>query len=294
MGAPLIPSTPPTRAPPGPPEPGSPLAEVTRRIGRLRQWAEAAQSLGASVPIFPVWAADAAREGREPERWLEVIRGVERLAQRKVLVALQEWERQTRIRLGRLEAYAVDGRLERDQIDDLIRSARAGDLGPALTAYHQVDRVVALKERHIDQTREELERIIGLLRDMAALDLEPPDDPDETAEDLERELRAGRLAPLKQQLRALRAHTLERLQREFPRQVQRLGDLLVAERRAGVAIEVEATELARAAREFHRGEIEQALHRLRTLEQLHTFAGPRRPGPGPRPDGPATGASRRA
>ena len=292
----MTPTAPPPRSPSraAPPASGSPVSELSRRIGRLRQWSEAAQSLGTAVPTLPSWAEETARDGREPERWLEVVRGVERLAQRKVVAALEEWERQTRIRLGRLEAYAVDGRLERDQIDDLIRSARAGDLGPALSAFHQVDRVVALKERHIDQTREELERIVGLLRDMAALGLEPPDDPDETAEDLERELRGGRLAPLKQQLRALRAHTLERLQREFPRQVERLGDVLVSERRAGVSVELEAAELARAAREFHRGEVEQALHRLRTLEQLHTFSGPRRPAPALRSDGGPTEASRRA
>ena len=152
-------------------------SEITRRIARLQQWAEAAETLDLVLPSLPAWAEEAARTGPSPESWIEVVRGVERLAQQRILAALEEWEKQSKNRLTRLEAYAVDGRLERDQIDDTLHAARAGDLGQALQIYHQVDRVLALKERHLDQAREELERLVSLLRDMEALGLPTPLEP---------------------------------------------------------------------------------------------------------------------
>ncbi len=132
-----------------------------------------------------MWAEEAARSSPNSEQWSEVIRGVERLVQKRVLTALEEWERTTKSRLSRLEAYAVDSRLERDQIDDVLHSARSGDLSQALAMFQQVDRVVTLKERHLDQAREELERVVALLKDMQALGVDPPQDPTEIAEDLE-------------------------------------------------------------------------------------------------------------
>ena len=194
--------------------------ELARRRSRLRQWQDQAEPLGARIAQFPPWAEVAASSGPDPDGWLEVMRGVERLAQRNVVAALEQWERQTKSRLSRLEAYSVDGRLERDQMDDVLHAARTGELSQALTTYQQVDRVVALKERHLDQARDELERLVSLFRDMEALGLDPPVDPGELGDDLERELRSGRLAPLKQQLRALRLQAMNRLKEAVPRYIE--------------------------------------------------------------------------
>ncbi len=257
----------PTHAGPAGPQAGA--SELTRRVARLQQWAEAAEALDVTLPSLPAWAEETARNSASPEEWLEVLSGVERLAQRQIVGALEAWEKQTRQRLTRLEAYAVDGRLERDQIDDVLHAARAGEVTQALQLYHQVDRVVALKERHLDQAREELERLVSLVRDMEALGLRSPLDPDQISEDLEEELRAGRLVALKQQLRALRLQAVNRLRDSVPEYVAHYGAQLVAERNDGTPVELEAGELARAAREFVRGRPEEALRRLRILQQVH-------------------------
>ena len=251
-------------------EPTTPANELTRRQARLRQWQEQAGPLGVRIAQLPPWAESAARSGPEPDGWLEVVRGVERLAQRSVVGALEQWERQTKSRLSRLEAYSVDGRLEREQMDDVLHAARTGEISQALTTFQQVDRVVALKERHLDQAREELERLVSLFRDMQALRLDPPVDPAEIADELERELRSGRLAPLKQQLRALRIQATNRLKGSLPIYVSRYGAYLVRERAEGVAVEVEAAELARGAKAFVDGHPEEALRRLRILAQIHS------------------------
>ncbi|HZY92022.1 MAG TPA: hypothetical protein VFG07_04510 [Thermoplasmata archaeon] len=271
----------------------APSGDLARRIARLKQWSEAAPSLGVSLPALPSWAEEAMRRGTGTEAWLEVVRGVERLAQKSVVTALEAWEQATRNRLTRLEAYSVDGRLERDQIEDILHAAHQGDLSLALQTFQQVNRVVALKERHLDQAREELERLVSLLRDMVALGLDVPADPDEIAEELERELRGGHLAPLKQKLRGLRLQAVGRLKTSVPRFVSQYGEHLVRERADGVAVELEAAELARAAHAFAKGRPEESLHRLRILQQVHG-AGFGRPGGRVRGDGPPTGSSRGA
>lgn len=269
---------------------GSPPSEFSRRVARLRQWQDHAEPLGVRIAQLPGWAEAAARSGTDPDGWLDVMRGVERLAQRSVVVALEQWERQTKGRLSRLEAYSVDGRLEREQMDDVLHAARTGEISQALTTYQQVDRVVALKERHLDQARDELERLVSLFRDMQALHLDPPVEPTELADDLERELRSGRLAPLKQQLRALRTQATNRLKESLPEYVSRYGEYLVQERGAGVAVEVEAAELARGAKAFVEGHPEEALRRIRILAQIHSVGPSAEPAPPPG----ATGASRTA
>jgi len=270
-----------TESPPAPPEPkpvprrGVPAApnpfaaELSRRLARLAQWGEAAQPLGVDIPTLPPWAEEAARTAPAPEPWVEVVRGIERIAQRRIVTAFEEWEKSTRARLTRLEAYAVDSRLERDQIEDVLHAARSGDLAQALATFHQVDRVVTLKERHLDQARDELERVVALLKDMSALGIDPPHDPNEVAEDLAAELRAGKLASLKQQIRALRLQSVNRLKSVLPRYISEYGDYLIEERTHGVATELEAIELARGAREFFRGRPEEGLRRLRALQQRH-------------------------
>ncbi len=250
--------------------PANPFAgELHRRLGRITQWAEGAGPLGVEIPRLPAWAEEAARNSPNPEPWAEAVRGIERLAQRRIVEAFEDWEKRTKARLTRLEAYAVDTRLEREQIEDTLHAARTGDIAQAITTFQQVDRVVTLKERHLDQARDELERVVALLRDMQALGVEPPQDPAFSADELEGELRAGKLAPLKQQIRSLRLQAVNRLKAGLPRYIAEYGDFLLEERTHGVATELEATELARGAREFYRGHPEEGLRRLRALQQTH-------------------------
>ena len=250
--------------------------ELTRRLARLNLWSEGVQPLGVQLPRLPAWAEEAARAASNPEPWAEVVRGVERIAQKRVITAFEEWEKRTKARLSRLEAYSVDSRLERDQIEDALHSARTGDVAQALSSFQQVDRVVTLKERHLDQAREELERVIALLHDMQALGIEPPQDSTEVADDLESELRAGKLAPLKQQIRAIRLQAVTRLKAGLPQYISEYGDYLLSERAHGIATELEAVELARGAREFFRGRPEDGVRRLRALQQRHGLP-PNRP-----------------
>jgi len=258
-------------------EPPNPFAtELTRRLARLNQWAEGVQPLGVQLPKLPAWAEEAARTTSNPEPWAEVVRGIERIAQKRVITAFEEWEKRTKARLTRLEAYSVDSRLERDQIEDALHSARTGDIAQALSSFQQVDRVVALKEKHLDQAREELERVIALLHDMQALGIEPPQESTEVADDLESELRAGKLAALKQQIRAIRLQAVTRLKAGLPQYISEYGDYLLSERGHGVATELEAIELARGAREFFRGRPEDGVRRLRALQQSHGLP-PNRP-----------------
>ena len=255
-------------------------AELNRRLTRLKQWSEGVQALGVQLPRLPEWAEEIARSARNPEPWAEVVRGIERIAQKRIVEAFEDWDKRTKVRLTRLEAYSVDSRLERDQIEDALHSARAGDIAQALSSFQQVDRVVALKERHLDQAREELERVIALLHDMQALGIDPPQDVTEVADDLESELRAGKIAPLKQQIRAIRLQAVTRLKAGLPQYVSEYGDFLLSERAHGVATELEAIELAKGAREFFRGRTEDGVRRLRALQQRHGML-PNRPARSP-------------
>jgi len=269
----------PTRAG-GTPGPNPFATDLARRLARLNQWSEGLQPLDVQLPRLPPWAEEAARSSTNPEPWAEVVRGIERLAQKRVVDAFEEWEKRTKARLTRLEAYSVDSRLERDQIDDALHSARTGDIQQALSSYQQVDRVVTLKERHLDQAREELEKVISLLHDMLALGMEPPQDAEEIADDLESELRAGKLAALKQQIRAIRLQAVTRLKAGLPQYISEYGDYLLSERSHGIATELEAIELARGAREFFRGRPEDGVRRLRALQQRHGVP-PNRPARAP-------------
>ena len=256
--------------------------DLLRRFSKLQQWAEMVEPLGLTLPVLPRWAEEAARRASDHDRWADVLTGVERLAQNQILTSLEEWQRDVRTRLTRLEAYAVDSRLERDQMDDALHFAKTGDISRALTAYQQVDRVITLKERHLDTAREELESVISLLRDMAGVGLRVPNEPNELGQELERELRSGRLASLKQQLRALRTQAMEEVQRELPGFVSRYGDFLQEERMQGTPVETEIAELGRGARLFAQGHGEEALHRMRRLLQMHgstTFRPSRTPTP---------------
>jgi len=262
--------------PAGPPEDGSagarlpdnPFAtELNRRLARLAQWSESAEPLGVELPRLPTWAEEAASRSRTPEPWAEVVRGVERLAQRRISEAFDKWEQRTSSRIGRLEAYSVESRLERSQIEDAVHAAKLGDIAQALATFQQVDRVVTLKERHLDQAREELERLVGFLRDLEALGLMETGESAEVAQELERELRTGHLAALKQRLRSLRARAVDRVSESFVDYVSRLGDQLLADRSTGPEHDAEARELAIAARAIALGRPEEGIRRLRALKE---------------------------
>jgi len=246
--------------------PGNPFAtELNRRLARLAQWAEASEALGIDLPRLPPWAEEAATRSRTPEAWAEVVRGIERLAQRRIVEAFGHWEERTVARIARLEAYAVDSRLERSQVDDAVTAAGSGDLAQALVTFQQVDRVVTLKERHLDQAREELERLVSFLRDVSALGLGDGVEPTKVAEELERELRAGQLVKLKQRMRALHAQAVSRLSTSFAEQVGRFGDRLAAGGRTAARGDPEIRELAIAARAMVLGRPEEGVRRLRGL-----------------------------
>ena len=251
--------------------------ELNRRLGRLAQWTAASEALAVELPTLPPWAIEAATRSRSPEPWAEVVRGVERLAQRRLAEAFDRWQERMSARIGRLEAYAVDSRLERGQIEDALHAAKTGDLAQALAIYHQVERVVALKERHLDQARAELERLVAFLRDLEALGLVDRGEPSQVAAELERELRSMRLASLKARLRQLRSQAVERANEALPECVARLGDPLVGDRRTGARTVDEARELATAARAVVVGRVEEGIRRLRTFQEARGLA------PGPRP-----------
>ena len=251
--------------------------DLNRRLARLAQWSESAGALGVELPRLPAWAEEVAGRSRAPEPWAEVVRGVERLAQRRIAEAFDRWEERTSSRIGRLEAYSVDSRLERGQVEDAVHAAKLGDIAQALATFQQVDRVVTLKERHLDQARGELERLLAFLRDLEVLGFFDAGESAEVANELERELRTGHLAPLKQRLRLLRSRAVARISEALSDYVGRFGDRLVAERAPGPAGDADARELAIAARAVVLGHPEEGIRRLRALREATGLALPTAP-----------------
>jgi hypothetical protein len=266
--APEGPAEPPT----APTEPG----ELERWLGQLRQWHEAADALGVEVPAVPRWVEARAR-GEPSEGWNEVVRRLEEVAATTIAAALARWEGTMQERLEHLEAYGVDVQLERAEVRETLDAVRNGEAARMVASCRQVDRLVSLKERHLDQARDEVQRLVGMLEDMRSLGMVPPRDPSKVATDLEAELRRGRLAPLKERMRSLRAEATGHLAQQLPAYVTWYGTFLAGERANGGSVDREAAELARGARAFHRGHAEEALHRLRVLAESHPAPG--RPGP---------------
>ena len=282
-------------APPSAPpvEEGQEAGEVMNRLRWLDQLSVTAEPLGVEIPAVPKWVA--AQIQNHPEgAWLDLLAEVESTARSKTLEALKAWESRTLDRLKHLGSYSIDGRLEREQIDDAMSAGRAGEFARALGVVHQVDRVLALKERHLEAARQDLERLIDLLRELRELGMPVPYDPTELSEDLEEELHEGRLARLKQQLRALRIELVRSLRTSFPTAVSSYGEALVRQRGEGRDVGAAIAELARTARAYSEGRPDEAIRRLRRLSEEQ---GPARPGAaggaGPGAGGP-TGPSRRA
>jgi hypothetical protein len=274
VGGPAAPRREATARPPSRPAENPFATELNRRLARLAQWSESAEPLGVDLPRLPPWAEEAAGRSRNPEPWAEVVRAVERLAQRRIAEAFDRWEERTDARIGRLEAYSVDSRLEHSQVEDAVHAAKLGDIAQALATFQQVDRVVALKERHLDQARGELERLLAFLRDLEALGLVEAGEPAEIAGELERELRTGHLASLKQRLRLLRSRAVGQISESFSDYVTRFGRQLAADRRTGSDSDADARELAVAAKAIVLGHPEEGVRRLRALKEARGFTMP--------------------
>jgi hypothetical protein len=266
--------------------------EVAERLHLLERWRAAAETFGVELPTVPRWVETRARKAANGE-WIGFLDEVEQGARAKTLEALAGWEKRTLGRLQRLESYSIDGRLEREQVEDAVGAARAGEIARGLGVVQQVDRVIALKERHLEVARQELERLTELVRDIRALKISVPYEPKELAEELESELRGGRLAPLKQQLRALRLDVVRSMKASFPSYVARYGEFLAAERTGGSDVSAPIAELARSAKAYTDGRPEEAVRRLKLLAESHAL--PDRPTSPARtaPSGP-TGSSRTA
>jgi hypothetical protein len=251
---------------PGPAEaaPG----DLERWLARLRQWREAADCLGVEVPGVPRWVEARAR-GEPSERWNDVVQRLEQSAADIVADALAGWEGTMDQRLDRLESYHIEVQLERSQVLDALDAVAKGEAARMVASLRQVDRVVSLKERHLDQARGEIDALAALLRDMRALELPVPQEPAKIAEELEEELRLGRLASLKQRLRSIRADADRIIAERLPSFVTRYGSFLAEQRQAGSPIEPEAAELARSARALSRGHPDEAVRRLRALADSH-------------------------
>ncbi len=265
-GAKLRPAAPAAPAKSAKPDPAA-AAEAAERLTQLERWRTAAETLNVALPVVPRWVEIRIR--REPDAgWIAFLEEVEKTAQAQSLDALRAWEKRTLGRLGRLESYSIDDRLEREQVEDAVSAARGGEVARSLAVVQQVDRVLSLKERHLDVAREELERLIELVRDLKALGIEVPYDPKELSEELEGELRAGRLAPLKGQLRALRLEIVRFLKGAFPGYVARYGEHLVKERDNGHEVTPQIAELVRCSRSYSEGRPDEAVQRLRRLKEL--------------------------
>ncbi|MCI4357437.1 MAG: hypothetical protein L3J99_00095 [Thermoplasmata archaeon] len=239
--------------------------EVAERLHLLERWRAAAETFGVELPMVPRWVEARARQSNG--EWIGFLDEVEQGARAKTLEALSGWEKRTLGRLQRLESYSIDGRLEREQVEDAVGAARAGEIARGLGVVQQVDRVITLKERHLEAARQELEHLTELVRDIRALRISVPYEPKELAEELEGVLREGRLAPLKQQLRALRLDIVRSLRASLPSYVARYGEFLAAERDHGRDVGASIAELARSAKAYSDGRPEEAVRRLKLLAE---------------------------
>lgn len=204
---------------------------------------------------------------------------------RQVNAAFERMRERVTPRIARLQAYAVDTRLERDQLEQAMQAAQAGELALALSTFQQVDRVVALKERHLEQARDDLERLLALLRDVEAIGAGIPERVEALADELEADLRGGRLAALHQRIRSVRTRAADALRGTLVSYVARVGDRLVVEREGGLATDAEATDLAEGARRVLAGQVEEG---ARLLRRVGASRGIRAPSAGEERSAPAS------
>lgn len=245
---------------------GAPTPEdLLRRVDRLAQWADAARPLGLELPRCPSWTPEAIAHAETTEPWAEALGRLEQEARHRADRQFREVLDRLAPRLTRLEAYSIETRQEREQVDEASRAARSGDLALALWMFPQVDRVVAVKERHLEQTRAELERLLGFLHDVEAIGLGGPERSGPLASELEAELRAGHLSALRQRARQARALAAETVRAALAGYVAKLGDRLVLEHQRGLATGPAARDLAEGARRVLEGQTEEGVRLLRRI-----------------------------
>jgi Asp-tRNA(Asn)/Glu-tRNA(Gln) amidotransferase C subunit len=232
------------------------------RLARLRGWAEAGPMLGVTVPDLPAWAEEFSREPSERRRWQSALRELEAAAQERVLSAVEERLHQIEERLRVLTSYSVDARLETEGVRDALAAVPRGDPDELIAAYQQLDRVVSLKERHLEQARADLEEVTTFLEDIRELDLGSVPDPATVEREFDAELRKGRLVPLKQWLRRLRSEAQSEARAAGPSRVRSIGRTLAEAKGRGEDVAEATAALARAARSFTKGETELAVRAL--------------------------------
>lgn len=243
--------------------PGS--AELLGRLERLGQWSEAALGLGVALPALPSWVTEAVRRTGADPAWGATLDRIERDVRQRIAPAFDQARERLSRRLLRLEAYAIDTRLERTQLEEMARTWRSGDLAGALWTFPQLERVVAVKERHLDQARDDLLTLLGFVRDLEAIGVATGAGAGALAAELEPELRAGRLSSLRQRLRSDRQAAVEAFRAAVPRLVTQLGGRLAAEQERGLATDADVRDLAAGAREALEGQPEDGARMLRRV-----------------------------
>ncbi|MGI0151794.1 MAG: zinc ribbon domain-containing protein, partial [Thermoplasmata archaeon] len=236
------------------------------RLARLRGWVEAGPLLGVTIPDFPAWAEDIARESfKDPgdrTRWQAALREVEAAASERLLASVEVGFHRIEERIQNLNAYSVDTGLESDGVREAITALPRGDPDELLAAYKRLDRVVSLKERHLEQARSDFAEVTELLRTTHALGITAQTDPEEIQKEFEAELRKGKLVPLKQWLRRIRSEAQAAAQSAGPEKVRLIGRSIADAKGRGEEISSDAGSLARAARAFATGDTEVAVRAL--------------------------------
>jgi Asp-tRNA(Asn)/Glu-tRNA(Gln) amidotransferase C subunit len=237
------------------------------RLNRLRGWAEAGPVLGVVVPDLPAWAEEFSREPAERRRWQKALRELEAAAQERVLTAVEERLQQIEERIRVLTSYSVDSRLETEGVREALAAVPRGDPDELIAAYRQLDRVVSLKERHLEQARTDLEELMEFLAEVKELDLGAVPDPVSVEREFDSELRKGRLVPLKQWLRRIRSEAQSEARAAGPARVRSIGRTLAEAKARGEEVGAASAALARAARAFSKDETEAAVHALAEIPE---------------------------
>lgn len=248
---------------------------VQERFQRLVVWQEGAKRLGVEIPLLPGWAKEAAAEDQNEERWEEVLRGVERVAHVDITKALETWHHETAARLTRLEAYDIPSPNEKKNLLEVGRATRAGDLDRALELYQKVDRVVTLKERALDQARDDVESLGVLIADMRTMGLPLPADDPNIMGRLEADLRKGKVGETRAQVAELKEKAHASLIGALPPIVNAAAEKAAVDKAEGKDVSADVGLLARSARALRKGQPEEALRgvvKLRSQKLLDPFA----------------------
>lgn len=251
-----------------PATPAEQAAGASAALERIHAWQTAARSAHFPLPAVPAWLEQRLLTGGG-EIWPQLLDEVEERVRQRIIEEVANREKRTLARIAALADYAIDGRAERAQIEDALALGRSGEILKAIEECHQVERVVALKERHLAQARGDLDRTVAVLHDIGSLGLPMPPGAVLLAEELEGDLKAGRFAQLREKIRGLRAKLESVTRPAVPELIRRYGERVEERRGLGRPTEHEAAELARGAHALYEGRLDEALRRLaRVQEQL--------------------------